>query len=98
MMDFVSTLLVLVGLLTLSLLRYIYLGRELKKFLEYFGKKNDEADYGVEVSSPVEFNNPDQEVFVSGHYKLNKRSGLIVVVADTTGLIFRRFLFSLNSS
>ena len=86
-MAFIYTLLVLVGLLLLSLLRYLYLGWEVKKLLEYFSKK-DNID--------VKPSNQDKEIFVSGHYTFNNRSGLIVVVADSAGLIFRRFLlFSL---
>ena len=91
-MNYVYTLLVLVGLLLLSLLRYICLGWEVKKLLECFGKKDNATGGVVEALSSDATGDSDQEVFISGHYKFNKRSGLIVVVADSAGLIFRRFL------
>ena len=91
-MNYVYTLLALVGLLLLSLLRYICLGWEVKKLLECFGKKDNAAGGVVEALSSDATGDSDQEVFISGHYKFNKRSGLIVVVADSAGLIFRRFL------
>jgi len=91
-MNYVYTLLVLVGLLLLSLLRYICLGWEVKKLLECFGKKDNATGRVVKALSSDASGDSDQEVFISGHYKFNKRSGLIVVVADSAGLIFRRFL------
>lgn len=91
-MNYVYTLLALVGLLLLSLLRYICLGWEVKKLLECFGKKDNATGRVVKALSSDASGDSDQEVFISGHYKFNKRSGLIVVVADSAGLIFRRFL------
>ena len=91
-MNYVYTLLALVGLLLLSLLRYICLGWEVKKLLECFGKKDNATGRVVKALSSDATGDSDQEVFISGHYKFNKRSGLIVVVADSAGLIFRRFL------
>ena len=91
-MNYVYTLLVLVGLLLLSLLRYIYLGWDVKKLLVCFGKKDNATGRVVKALSSDATGDSDQEVFISGHYKFNKRSGLIVVVADSAGLIFRRFL------
>ena len=91
-MNYVYTLLALVGLLLLSLLRYICLGWDVKKLLECFGKKDNATGRVVKALSSDASGDSDQEVFISGHYKFNKRSGLIVVVADSAGLIFRRFL------
>ena len=91
-MNYLYTLLALVGLLLLSLLRYICLGWEVKKLLECFGKKDNATGRVVKALSSDASGDSDQEVFISGHYKFNKRSGLIVVVADSAGLIFRRFL------
>jgi len=50
-MNYVYTLLVLVGLLLLSLLRYICLGWEVKKLLECFGKKDNATGGVVEALS-----------------------------------------------
>ena len=91
-MNYVYTLLALVGLSLLSLLRYICLGWEVKKLLECFGKKDNATGRVVKALSSDASRDSDQVVFISGHYKFNKRSGLIVVVADSAGLIFRRFL------
>ena len=87
----VYTSIVIVCLLTVSFARYLYLGWSLKKFLEEQGRKNSIKNK-VQESSFIGASSSVEEVFVSGRYQFNNQRGLIVVVADKAGLIFKRFL------